>query len=46
MIPQEFYKKRCPLYIADFKTEIYDLVPQKPAYKIDIKTVENNGNYT
>lgn len=46
MIPQEFYKKHCPLYTADFKTEIYDLVPQKSAYKIDIKIVENYGNYT
>lgn len=46
MIPQEFYKKRCPLYISDFDTGIYNLTPQKSSYKINIRTSENNGNYT
>lgn len=46
MIPQEFYKKHCPLYVSDFDTGIYNLTPQKSSYKINIRTLENNGNYT
>ena len=46
MIPKEFYKRCCPLYITDFDTEAYGLTPQTSSYKIDINVIEHNANYT
>lgn len=46
MIPKEFYKTKCSLYTTDFNTEVYDLTPHDSSYKIDIKIVENNANYS
>jgi len=49
MIPKDFYTvygQCCSLYITDFDTETYVLVPQASSYKVDIKPKENFNNYT